>query len=93
MVAQKCREVTLLPILLRHIGGLGTFVILDGDYRLQPTIAETIPPILLVLSEMNEREIVGGPVHQQRISRALEGYLQKHRLKTCWEKIVNRVNG
>lgn len=75
---KKCREGTLPPILLRYIGGLGSFVILDGHYRLHAAITEEIPPSFLVISELNERVISGDPVHQERILRALEKQLRNN---------------
>ena len=69
---KKCREGALPPVLVRHIAGLASFVILDGHYRLQAAIAEGIPPQFLVLSELHEREFPSDPQHQERIVRALE---------------------
>ncbi|NDO82124.1 hypothetical protein CJP72_15530 [Citrobacter sp. NCU1] len=69
---KKCREGTLPPILVWYIAGLGSFVILDGHYRLQAAIEEGIPPEFLVLSELNERELPSSPEERTRIVRALE---------------------
>ena len=69
---KKCREETLPPILVWYIAGLGSFVILDGHYRLQAAIEEGTPPSFLVLSELNERNFPVDQEHQARITRALE---------------------
>ncbi|MDH8458054.1 ParB/Srx family N-terminal domain-containing protein, partial [Klebsiella pneumoniae] len=53
---KKCREGALPPVLVWYIAGLGSFVILDGHYRLQAAIAEEIPLSFLVLSELQERD-------------------------------------
>ncbi|WP_213132931.1 hypothetical protein [Citrobacter sp. FP75] len=84
---KKCREGTLPPILIWFIGGLGSFVILDGHYRLQAAITEEIPPSFLVVSELNERVIAGDPVHRERILRALE---KQQRNNT--EASINAIN-
>lgn len=69
---KKCREGTLPPVLVWYVAGLVSFVILDGHYRLQAAIEEGIPPLSLVLSELNERTLPPAPEHQERILRALE---------------------
>lgn len=69
---KKCREGSLPPVLVWYIGGLASFVILDGHYRLQAAIEEGVPPMFLVLSELNEREYHSEPEHQARILRALQ---------------------
>ncbi|WP_352411088.1 hypothetical protein [Mixta sp. BE291] len=75
---KKCREGTLPPVLVWYIGGLASFVILDGHYRLQAAIEEGIPPMFLVLSELNEREYQSSPEHQTRILRTLEQQQRKN---------------
>jgi hypothetical protein len=75
---KKCREGTLPPVLVWYIAGLASFVILDGHYRLQAAIEEGIPPLFLVLSELNEREFPSDPEHQARIVRALEQQQRKN---------------
>lgn len=72
---KKCREGTLPPILVWYIAGLGSYVILDGHYRLQAAIEEQIPPLFLVLSELNETEYPADAAHQARIVQSLEKQL------------------
>lgn len=73
---KKCREGTLPPILVWYIAGLGSYVILDGHYRLQAAIEEGMPPDFLVLSELNERELSSAPEERARIVQALEKQLK-----------------
>ncbi|WP_455818622.1 ParB/Srx family N-terminal domain-containing protein [Pseudomonas cerasi] len=75
---KKSREGTLPPVLVRYVAGLGSFVILDGHYRLQAAIEEGIPPQFLVLSELAERIIPPDPMHQEKITRALAIQQQKN---------------
>lgn len=75
---KKSREGSLPPVLVWYIGGLASFVILDGHYRLQAAMEEGIPPEFLVLSELNEREYPSDPAHQARILRALEQQQRKN---------------
>ncbi|AYH05572.1 hypothetical protein [Pectobacterium parmentieri] len=75
---KKCREGTLPPVLVWYVAGLASFVILDGHYRLQAAIEEGIPPLFLVLSELNERVFPPEPEHQERILRALEQQQHKN---------------
>ncbi|MFK8260677.1 ParB/Srx family N-terminal domain-containing protein [Erwinia sp. AnSW2-5] len=75
---KKSREGALPPVLVRYVAGLGSFVILDGHYRLQAAIAEGIPPQFLVLSELAERTFPANPVHQEKITRALAAQQQKN---------------
>ena len=65
----------LPPILVWYIAGLGSYVILDGHYRLQAAIEEQIPPLFLVLSELNETEYPADAAHQARIVQSLEKQL------------------
>lgn len=53
---KKSREGTLPPILVWHVAGLASFIILDGHYRLQAAMEEGIAPDFLVLSEIATRE-------------------------------------
>ncbi len=76
---KKSREGTLPPILVWYIAGLGSYLILDGHYRLQAAIDEQIPPSFLVLSELNETEYPTDVVHQARIVKSLEKQLANNR--------------
>ncbi|MCU5771133.1 hypothetical protein N5923_02785 [Erwiniaceae bacterium BAC15a-03b] len=69
---KKSREGSLPPILVWHIAGLASYVILDGHYRLQAAMEEGIPPQFIVLSELSERHFVPDAEHQARVQRALE---------------------
>ena len=75
---KKSREGTLPPVLVRFFAGLGSFVILDGHYRLQAAIEEGIPPSFLVLSELGERTFPSNPEHQAKIVAALAAQQQKN---------------
>lgn len=68
---KKSREGTLPPVLVWFIAGLGSYVILDGHYRLQAAIEEGIPPEFIVLSEFEEREFRNNEEERQRIERSL----------------------
>lgn len=61
---KKCREGALPPVLVWFIGGLASFVILDGHDRLQAALAEGIQPQFLVLSQI--RDQVYTPDHKVR---------------------------
>lgn len=78
VVAQKSREGALPPVLVRYFAGLGSFVILDGHYRLQAAIEERLPPPFLVLSELAERTFPTDPAHQAKIVAALAAQQQKN---------------
>ncbi|HFN0608975.1 TPA: ParB/Srx family N-terminal domain-containing protein [Klebsiella pneumoniae] len=78
---KKCREGALPPVLVWYIAGLGSFVILDGHYRLQAAIAEEIPLSFLVLSELQERDFATDQDHRARIVRALEQQLKNPKCK------------
>lgn len=75
---KKSREGALPPVLVRFFAGLGSFVILDGHYRLQAAIEEGMPPPFLVLSELGERTFPTDPAHQEKIVRALAAQQQKN---------------
>lgn len=75
---KKSREGALPPVLVWYIAGLASFVILDGHYRLQAALEEGIPPLFLVLSELDEREYTPDAQHQLRIVRALEQQQRKN---------------
>lgn len=75
---KKCREGTLPPILVWHVAGLASFVILDGHYRLQAAIEEQIAPQFVVLSELSERVIAPTAAHEAKITQALEAQLRKN---------------
>lgn len=89
---KKCREGTLPPILVWYIAGLGSYVILDGHYRLQAAIEEQIPPLFLVLSELNETEYPADVVHQTRIVQSLEKQLAnnpKYSINAANQTLIN----
>lgn len=46
---KKAREGTLPPILIWFVGGLSSFIILDGHLRLRAAIDENVPPTFIVL--------------------------------------------
>ncbi|MGK3115660.1 ParB/Srx family N-terminal domain-containing protein [Candidatus Pantoea formicae] len=73
---KKCREGSLPPILVWYVAGLGSYVILDGHYRLQAAIEEEIPPSFLVLSELHEQDLASDQNHQERVVRGLEKQLK-----------------
>lgn len=75
---KKSREGALPPVLVRYFAGLGSFVILDGHYRLQAAIEERLPPPFLVLSELAERTFPTDPAHQAKIVAALAAQQQKN---------------
>ncbi len=75
---KKCREGSLPPILVRHIAGLASFVVLDGHYRLQAAIDEGIPPQFLVLSELTARDIEPDAQERERIIKAMERQQRKN---------------
>ena len=68
---KKAREGSLPPILLWYVGGLASYVVIDGHYRLQAAIAENIPPAFIVLSATQLREVTPCPEHQQRVLDSL----------------------
>jgi hypothetical protein len=68
---KKCREGALPPILVWFIGGLASFVILDGHERLQAALAEGIQPQFLVLSELRERVFTPDEDTRERVLHSL----------------------
>ncbi|WP_097304517.1 hypothetical protein [Pseudomonas chlororaphis] len=68
---KKAREGSLPPILLWHVGGLASYVIVDGHYRLQAALDENIPPTFIVLSATRIQAINPCPENQQRVLDSL----------------------
>ncbi|BCQ70378.1 hypothetical protein PEQA60_43680 [Pseudomonas sp. Eqa60] len=68
---KKAREGSLAPILLWYVGGLASYVVIDGHYRLQAAIAENLAPSFIVLSATRERGFAPSLEHQQRIMDSL----------------------
>jgi len=82
---KKCREQALPPILLWFIGGLASYIILDGHDRLQAALAEGIQPQFLVLSEIHEQIYTPSEETVQRVMRSLTIQQEK-----CKRNAVNR---
>ncbi|MEI2264960.1 hypothetical protein [Erwinia sp. CGal63] len=68
---KKSREGVLPPVLVWFIGGLASFVILDGHDRLQAALAEGVQPQFLVLSQIQEQVYTPDKEAQDRVLRSL----------------------
>ncbi|WP_426206840.1 hypothetical protein [Pseudomonas sp. TWP3-1] len=68
---KKAREGSLPPILLWYVGGMCSYVIIDGHYRLQSAITECIQPTFIVLSSTEAREVRLCGSAQQRVLSSL----------------------
>ncbi|MGC5701031.1 hypothetical protein J4P02_12595 [Pseudomonas sp. NFXW11] len=68
---KKAREGSLPPILLWYVGGLASYVVIDGHYRLQAAIAENLAPTFIVVCATRERPTLACPQQQQRVLDSL----------------------
>jgi len=68
---KKAREGSLPPVLLWYVGGLASYVVIDGHYRLQAALAENLAPAFIVLSATRVRDFALSPEHQQRVMDSL----------------------
>jgi len=68
---KKAREGSLPPILLWYIGGLCSYVIIDGHYRLHAALAEDVKPTFLVVSSIDARPVKLCEETQQRVLNSL----------------------
>ncbi|TMU79490.1 hypothetical protein FGA82_13210 [Pseudomonas fluorescens] len=68
---KKAREGSLPPILLWYVGGLCSYVIIDGHYRLQAALDEHVKPDFIVLSFTEARQVKLCEDTQQRVFSSL----------------------
>lgn len=68
---KKAREGSLPPILLWYVGGMCSYVIIDGHYRLQAALAENVQPSFIVLSSTEASPTELSADAQQRVLRSL----------------------
>ncbi|UST99064.1 ParB/Srx family N-terminal domain-containing protein [Pseudomonas siliginis] len=68
---KKAREGSLPPILLWYVGGLCSYVIIDGHYRLQAALDEGVKPDFIVLSSTKAQQVKPCEATQQRVFGSL----------------------
>ncbi|WP_409297762.1 hypothetical protein [Pseudomonas sp. KCJK8993] len=68
---KKAREGSLPPVLLWYVGGLASYLVIDGHYRLQAAIAENLAPSFIVLSATRTRNFTPSLEHRQRVMDSL----------------------
>ncbi|MFJ2320907.1 hypothetical protein [Pseudomonas sp. NPDC087817] len=68
---KKAREGSLPPVLLWYVGGLCSYVIIDGHYRLQAALDEDVQPTFIVVSSTDARQVKLCEETQQRVFSSL----------------------
>ncbi len=69
---KKAKEGTLPPVLFYYISGLGSYILLDGHYRLKAAQLEDIRPDAILLTSYKTEKYDTDPKIQQAILKSLQ---------------------